>query len=250
MLRVRCMLLSELSGWRCQPSILTCSCSDAGSYPQPGWGHPKGCGKESLQHPAKLAAPMKAAAGCTATSLSVLEMSFKSKQTKTDNLPKTRRVEQTSFSANKLRAELCLLCPWQIYLCICMHKPAQACMLTYIFSCFVDAVMHKDEHCTINQVWHRTCSCLGNTSLYHLVLVYPREGADNPLAEFDSHKAANKGLSLAPPLPIRYIWHMFFIKLGKSKWCEAGESKPVRKEIMSELLHMAWSLTISFFFLF
>lgn len=110
---------------------------------------------------------------------------------------------------------------------VCSHVSSHA---LWILSCT------KRNHCTINQAWHGRNSCLGSTSLYRLVLLYPREGADNPPAEFDSHKAANKGLSLADYFPhFRYTWHTFFIKLGKSRQCEVGKSKPVRKWIMSEL---------------
>lgn len=79
-----------------------------------------------------------------------------------------------------------------------MCKPAQVCVLTYIFSCFVDAAMHKYDSL------HNKSGLIGgmqlpqNTSLYRLMLLYPREGADNPPAEFDSPKAAaSKRLSLA-----------------------------------------------------
>jgi len=123
-------------------------------------------------------------------------------------------------------------------------------MLTYTCSCFVDAAVHKGEpwHNKLGLTWDMQLPWTHQPVPFSAPL--PTRGTGNPPAEFDSHKASNKGLSLAHLLPTLDISDTFFIKLGKSRRCEMGESKPVRKEIMFKLLNKACSLKIFFLLLF
>lgn len=150
--------------------------------------------------------------GCSsygsATSQSTFESSFKSKQNK-DALSQCRRMEQADLvQTSRGLSFVHFACHGSICACICANQYRQVCSCISSHALWTLSCT-RINHCTVNQSWHATLSCIRNSSLYCLQLLYPREGAGNPPANFDSHKAANRGSSLFFFFPLiqKYLTH-------------------------------------------